>query len=169
MSPTIPLSIEKPALHHLLGSLEACGQVVSVFLKPDLPNKPNIKNPHQPIHEFIALDSFQKFCADLGKINQPPKNISTLNRLEFEGSLASVILQGGCHRCHHGMARGEASAIVLAGLEAVFPEPFSSVTAYRVDDKDWCALTDEATISHLYFVNEGARGLWWVLCIADFD
>ena len=169
MSTSSQFSIEKPALQSLLDLLGECGQVVSVFLKPKRAVKPNFESTNQPLAELIAIEAFEESCSELGLVGQEIKRFSTLNRLEFEGSLTAVVLEGGCHRSTTGIPRSEANAVVAAGVEAVFPEPFSSIHVFRIDDESWCSLTNEATISSMYVAWEGARGLWWVLCIADFD
>lgn len=162
-------SIKKPALQSLLDLLAQCGQVVSVFFKPKPAVKPSFENANQPLAELVTTEAFKELCDELGLVGQVIKRFSTLNRLEFEGSLAAVILEGGCHRSTTGISRSEASAVVAAGVEAVFPEPFSSIHVFRIDDESWCSLTSEATISSTYVAWEGARGLWWVLCVADSD
>jgi len=58
---------------------------------------------------------------------------------------------------------------VLSGVAAVFPEPFAEICAFRIDDEEWCQFTMEATISSSYLVCQAARGLWWLLCVADSD
>jgi hypothetical protein len=57
----------------------------------------------------------------------------------------------------------------LQGLEAAFPEPFSDLFVFRIDSREWCELAASATLSASYIVYQSARGLWWVLCVADED
>jgi hypothetical protein len=169
MSTSSQFSIEKPALQSLLDLLGQCGQVVSIFLKPKPAVKPSFESANQPLAELVTTEAFKELYGELGLVGQVIKRFSTLNRLEFEGSLTAVILEGGCHRSTTGISRREASAVVAAGVEAVFPEPFSSIHIFRIDDESWCSLTNEATISSMYVAWESARGLWWVLCVADSD
>ena len=104
----------------------------------------------------------------LGHLRHDCVTVAYLNRLEFEGSLAHLILQGGCHR-QTNHSRNGAISIVESALDAVFPAPFDDLIVFRLDNSEWSELTDQATISSSYFVLQGARGLWWFLCVADFD
>jgi len=160
--------LEKPGVKELLEVLGQCGQVVSAFLKPTPSVRPLFQEDH-PLVDLFDSKAFQEAAFSLGQVSSTLGRYSTLNRLEFEGSLVSVVLQGGCHRATTGMPVEVARALVLRALEEAFPEPFSDVHVFRLDAEAWCQLTNEATVSTSYVVWQSARGLWWVLCVADFD
>ena len=168
MATNIQFFIDKPELQELLERLGKCGDVFSVFMKPKPSIAPDFNHPHHPIKALVELEEFKELCQKLGRVNKHINDYSKLNRLEFEGSLVSVLLQGGCG-LEPDMSKELASHIVSDGVSAVFPEPFSSITVFRIDDHSWCSLMDEATISSMYIAWESCRGLWWVLCIADYD
>ena len=162
--------IQKPPLDALIALLSLCGEVVSVFLKakPPLRHRPGAERD-QTLRLLFECEGFHEACSDLGTIGGSVRIGATLNRLEFEGSLLSVALQGGCHRSTSHVSMEQARAIVQLGLSAAFPEPFSELLAFRIDNDDWCQFAEEATVFASYVVNQPARGLWWVLCVADQD
>ena len=169
MSRDFRFHIDKPELQTLLDLLGNCGQVVSIFLKPKPAVGPSLSSIDDPLGELLELDGFSGYCEGLGSISRQVGRFAFLNRLEFEGSITSVILQGGCHQSTYGMSKSSASAVVTAALDRVFPEPFSDLYVCRIDNESWCSFTEDATLSATYAAYQGARGLWWILCVADFD
>jgi len=162
--------VDKPEVQALLDVLEQRGQVVSVFLKPKPSAIPDFSRERgHPLAELVAHPSFHQACADLGAVSEDLGHYSTLNRLEFEGSLISVVIAGGCHRVTSGVSPEVARSLVGNALTAAFPEPFADLHVFRLDEERWCQLTSNATISSSYFAWQSARGLWWVLCVADSD
>ncbi|MQA56647.1 hypothetical protein [Pseudomonas piscis] len=159
--------VDKPPLAELLAVLAQCGEVVSSFFKPD----PCIKvlGERRRLAEF--LERFSDFAGStaIGQVEPGFGPFSLLNRYEFEGSLLAVVLRGGCHHSTRGLGQASARKLVGEALEAVFPAPFSELVVYRFDSLDWCELTRGSTISSAYVVCQGARNLWWVLCVSDFD
>lgn len=160
--------VDKQGYLDLLALLEKCGMVVSVFLKPKPALKPE-RDGRAPFLALFQLPEFQANSSEIGDINLNEIQFSILNRLELEGSIASIIANGGCHGSTKDIPLEKIKSSVVNGLEAAFPEPFSSVIAFRLDNQSWCSFTDSATLSASYLVYEGARGLWWLLCVADFD
>ncbi len=158
--------IQKPELDIFIKALDRCGVVVSIFMK----FAPAVLPGRTSQTPLAALMQHPEFCEDaaiLGKISSEPIRYSTLNRMEFEGSLAALLIEGGCFR----QSSSDEVARRLAGqvLAAVFPKPFDDLLVFRLDDPSWSHFTDEATVSHAYFAWQGARGLWWVLSVADTD
>lgn len=123
--------------------------------------------PLVPLTSLFNNPDLQNDCTELGFIASGPIRYATLNRFEFEGSLISILLEGGCHR--KSIPEHDARVIVHEALAVIFPKPFDNVLAFRPDDPSWSEFSREATISHSYVVWQGARGLWWILCIADID
>lgn len=160
-------SIEKPALNGLLQLLGRCGYVHSFFLK----SKHNFLHYENGSYQTLkVLENFEFIYEKLGTINCKIKNFAMLNRLEFEGSLVSVILEGGCHGMTSDVTRENASHIVTKGLDTIIaPQYPDQISAFRIDDSDWCTSAQEATVTHAYIVSSGLRNLWWILCIMDYD
>jgi len=160
-------TVNKPELAELLDLLSKCGEVVSFFVKTKSiwPNGNAIKN----LDQLFITEAFQAQSSMLGRVSKDPGSFSILNRLEFEGSLVAVALGGGCHGWTNAPSLERIRELVVAGLAAVFPEPYDEVYVYRLDDLKWCEFTDEATESKSYVAHQGARGLWWMLTIADID
>jgi hypothetical protein len=158
----------KPELTELLELLGQCGHVVSFFLKPEQPIAPAFDTVN-PLGELFASPAFRAQAGKLGAIAHEFGRYSTLNRFEFEGSLVSVAIAGGCHRNTMGISQERVRAVVAAGLAAAFPSPFDDIHVFRLDDERWCQATDEATMSASYVAWQSARGLWWILCITDID
>jgi hypothetical protein len=158
--------ISKPQVVALHQVLKRCGMVISVFFKPLVP-LPCFPGRDFPINLIAELDDFQGALSELGALRLESVPASTLNRLEFEGSLVQVILDGGCHR-QSTHSRSSAQSLVEAALDAIYPQ-FGGPVVFRLDDTAWSQLTVDATVSNTYLLWEGARGLWWFLCIADFD
>ncbi|HEY8023685.1 MAG TPA: hypothetical protein VIF60_03900 [Burkholderiaceae bacterium] len=169
MSTDIRFHIDKPELQTLLDLLGNCGEVVSIFLKPKPAVAPSFSSIDDPIGQLLELDGFSRYCEGLGSISRQVGRFAILNRLEFEGSITSVILQGGCHHSTYGLSKSSASAVVADALDRVFPEPFSDLYVCRIDNESWCSLTNDATLSSTYVAYQIARGLWWILCVAGFD
>jgi len=161
-------SIEKPELNTLLEHLKQCGEVISVFFKPKPAVVPRLAT-NEPLSELLSSNAFMNASDRLGEVLGAKVKCSTLNRLEFEGSLVSVVLMGGCHSPAVAMSQEQARSIVLPGIAAAFPEPFGEICAFRIDSDEWCQFTKEATVSSSYLIWQAARGLWWLLCVADFD
>ena len=161
MSASPEFLLSRPAIDRFLDELKEQLQVFSVFLKP----KPMVFSPT----ELLSLTAVKSMCADLGEIDSDFSNCVVLNRLEFEGSLVSVLLRGGCHGRSEPMAESEARQVVRSALDAAFPQPFDDLAAFRIDDTGWCKLVSDSTIASCYVVCQGPRGLWWILCATDFD
>jgi hypothetical protein len=159
--------VEKEPLIKLLGVLSQCGEVVSKFLKPT----PSIRgrDDAQRLAEFLERFSDLATQTPLGHVEREYGPFSVLNRFEFEGSLVSIVLDGGCHRATAGLTVEDARRIVAQALDATFPAPFSDLLAYRFDSLDWCELTRTSTLSSAYVVWQSPRNLWWVLCVSDID
>ncbi|WP_265533331.1 hypothetical protein [Pseudomonas saponiphila] len=159
--------VDKQPLAELLAVLAQCGEVVSCFFKPD----PAIKvlGERQRLAEFLERFSGLASSTAIGQVEPEFGPFSMLNRYEFEGSLLAVVLRGGCHGSAAGLPLVKARALVAEALEAVFPAPFSELVVYRFDSPDWSELTRDSTISSAYVACQGARNLWWVLCVADVD
>lgn len=161
-------NVDKPALRALLHVLGECGQVTSVFLKPQPPVKPSVRD-EALLADFVACEAFQLATVELGKVAPNVGRYSLLNKFEFEGSLISVVLQGGCHRAKSNLTEGAVRSLVGNAIASVFPAPFDGLHVFRMDDEKWCELTAGATVSSSYIAWQSARSLWWVLCVADFD
>ncbi|MGC5702653.1 hypothetical protein J4P02_20840 [Pseudomonas sp. NFXW11] len=159
--------VDKQPLAELLAVLAECGERVSCFFKP----VPSIKSlgERARLAEFLLRFSSFSSSTAIGQVAPEFGPFAVLNRYEFEGSLLAVALRGGCHGGARGLSLAKARALVCEALDAVFPAPFSELVVYRFDGPDWCELTRGATISSAYVVCQGARNLWWVLCVADFD
>jgi hypothetical protein len=168
MDTSCEYTVEKPALQALLEVLSQCGQVVSVFLNPQPPVRPKPLDAH-PLSELFACGAFQTATHKLGQVSATLGRYSTLNRLEFEGSLVSVVLAGGCHCSTSGISQHEARSLVAGALAAVFPEPFDDLLVFRLDNEAWCPLAAESTVSSSFVAWQSPRNLWWVLCVADSD
>lgn len=112
---------------------------------------------------------FETYPANSALLQQRSGRYSTLDRFEFEESLIALAVRGGCHRATASVPQEHIRSVVASGLSAAFSEPFDDVHVFRLDDEKWCQATDEATISSSYAVWQSARGLWWVLCVADID
>nr|BFD42743.1 hypothetical protein FFPRI1PSEUD_42420 [Pseudomonas sp. FFPRI_1] len=140
---------------------------MSSFVKP----APSIKawDERQRLAEFLERFSNLARSTAIGQVEREFGPFSMLNRYEFEGSLLAVVLRGGCHHSTRGLSLANARKLVYEALEAVFPGPFSELVVYRLDSLDWCELTRSSTLSSAYVACQGARNLWWVLCVADFD
>ena len=161
-------AIEKVEINTLLEQLKQCGEVKSVFFKPKPTVIPRLASD-EPLSELFASEAFADAGACLGEVFNAKARCSTLNRLEFEGSLVSVVLRGGCHGPAVALSEQQARTVVLPGVAAAFPAPFEEICAFRIDEEEWCQFTKEATLSSSYLVWQGARGLWWLLCVADID
>jgi hypothetical protein len=160
--------IDKPDLDKFIGTLGRCGEVVSNFMKFSPTVMPEQEFASSaPLADLLHHPEFPKDAVELGEISSNPIHYSTLNRLEFEGSLAGVLIEGGCFR----NSTSEDDARKLAGdvLAAVFPKPFDDLLVFRLDDPSWSEFTAAATVSHSYFAWQGARGIWWILSVADTD
>lgn len=159
--------VEKQPLKELLAVLSQCGELVSRFFKPE----PAIKGggDAQRLGEFLARFSSLAAVTSIGQIEHEFGPFSVLNRYEFEGSLVAAALRGGCHQATRGLTLDNARKLAFEALAAAFPAPFSDLVVYRFDSLDWCELTRESTISSAYVVCQGARDMWWVLCVSDFD
>lgn len=160
--------IEKPELDRFIEHLSHCGQVVSTFMKfvPVVMPSREFASP-TPLADLLQHPEFCNGTGTLGAISSKPFHYSTLNRLEFEGSLASVLVEGGCFR--NSTSEDEARNVARDVLAAVFPKPFDDLLVFRLDDPSWSEFTNAATVSHSYFAWQGARGLWWLLSVADED
>ncbi|MTW14283.1 hypothetical protein GM658_27070 [Pseudoduganella eburnea] len=160
--------IEKPEIVRFLGALERCGEVVSNFMKfsPTVIPSQEFASP-APLLDLLRHPEFVECASELGEIDFKSIQYSTLNRLEFEGSLVSVLVEGGCFR--NSIPEDEARRLAGDALDAAFPKPFDDLLVFRLDDPSWCQFTDIAMVSHSYFVWQGARGLWWLLSVADTD
>ncbi|UTY59813.1 hypothetical protein [Massilia sp. erpn] len=160
--------IEKPEIVKFIEALERCGEVVSNFMKFSSTVMPSCEFASQmPLVDLLQHPEFIESAGELGEIGSKPIHYSTLNRLEFEGSLASVLIEGGCFR--NSISEDEARKLAGDVLAAAFPKPFDDLLVFRLDDPSWCQFTDVATVSHSYFSWQGARGLWWMLLVADTD
>ncbi|MYN17394.1 hypothetical protein GTP81_11580 [Rugamonas sp. FT107W] len=160
--------IDKPELDKFIGTLGQCGEVVSNFMK----FSPTVMPAQEfassaPLADLLHHPEFRVDAIELGEISADPIHYSTLNRWEFEGSLVGILLQGGCFR--NSTSEDEARKLAGDVLSAVFPKPFDDLLVFRLDDPSWSEFTDAATVSHSYFAWQGARGLWWVLSVADTD
>jgi hypothetical protein len=145
-------------------------EVVSVFLKPKSRTWPSARGAsNDPLRWLLESHEFEAMCPDLGQVKRVEGRFSTLNTLELEGSLVSILLEGGCHGSRMRIELGDARRAVSAAMDAVFPAPFNKVIAFRFDEWDWCDFTDEATVWSSHFVWEAARSLMWVLCTRDID
>lgn len=166
---SIQYQVTKESYKNLICLLQKCGTVVSILIKPKLAMPPS---PDLVLRSISAIDPDSDLgtqVSELGCINSRPLQFSLLNRLEFEGSISAVVKEGGCNIKTEGIPLKTIKDAVCDGVSAVFPEPFSEVNAYRIDDTTWCDLTNSSTTSASYMVFEGARGLWWILCVADID
>ena len=161
-------NVEKAELVRFNEALKKCGEVVSVFMKfaPAVFPAREFASAF-PLNDLMRHPEFCKDAIALGKISSGPMHYSTLNRLEFEGSLAQVLIEGGCFR--NTTPEAEARKLAADVLAAVFPKPFDDLLVFRLDDPGWSQFTDAATVSHTYFAWQGARGLWWMLSVADTD
>jgi hypothetical protein len=161
-------NIEKPELEKFIDALGSCGEVVSTFMKFSRAVMPSreFASP-TPLADLLQHSEFRDDCAVLGKICSKPILYSTLNRLEFEGSLTSLLVEGGCFR--NSTSAHEARLLASDVLAAVFPGPFDDLLVFRLDDPSWSEFTDVATVSHSYVAWQSARGLWWMLSVADID
>ncbi|PNG29449.1 hypothetical protein A1348_25870 [Pseudomonas protegens] len=159
--------VDKQPLAELLAVLAQCGEVVSCFFKPDPAIKVLGERPR--LAEFLERFSGLASSTAIGQIEPEFGPCSMLNRYEFEGSLLAALLRGGCHSSSRGGSVANARQVVFEALDAVFPAPFSELVVYRFDSPDWCELTRGAAISSAYVACQGARNLWWVLCVADVD
>jgi hypothetical protein len=168
MTAPVQLEVIRPELTELLELLGLCGQVVSFFLKPKQVIAPAFGTPN-PLAKLFTSEAFQTLAGELGAISPDLGRYSTLNRYEFEGSLVSVAVAGGCHGSTADVSRERIRAVVSTGLAAVFPAPFDDVHVFRLDDERWCRATEEATLSTSYVAWQSARGIWWVLCVTDID
>lgn len=160
--------VDKPELDKFIGTLGKCGEVVSKFMK----FSPTVMPAQEfassaPLADLLHHPEFRVDAIELGEISADPIHYSTLNRWEFEGSLVGVRLQGGCFR--NSTSEDEARKLTGDALSAIFPKPFDDLLVFRLDDPSWSEFTDAATVSHSYFAWQGARGLWWVLSVADTD
>jgi len=162
------IEIEKPELDRFIERLSHCGQVVSTFMKfvPAVMPSREFASP-VPLRDLFQHPVFSEGTGALGAISSKPHHYSTLNRLEFEGSLASILVEGGCFR--NSMLEDEARALARDVLVAVFPKPFDDLMVFRLDDPSWSEFTNAATVSYSYFVWQGARGIWWLLSVVDED
>jgi len=97
--------------------------------------------------DFLRASIPQLFPLDQDKA----RKYSVLNRLEFEGSLIHLLLQGTCTE-RVVASESEARETVLALLAETILRSDDSLCAFRMDDKNWSELTRGATISGTYFV-----------------
>ena len=162
--------IEKLALSELLLAVGECGDVISFFSKPKLDLQLQVENGRL-FDRFFASSAFKSLGAKLRIRAKGVTDFAMLNRLEFEASLLGVVLKGGCHGHKKVLSKEKARAIVEAGVAEVFPEPspYTTVSIWRIDNKDWCDFTCEATTSSTYIATGGPRRIWWVLCVSDVD
>ena len=162
--------VDKPAVARLLDLLREDREVISIFLKPRSRTWPaSLGNQASPLAWLLDSEDFKSMCPALGQIRSTTGQYSTLNRLEFEGSLTTILLEGGCHGSSLDMDLGEARACASEALQAAFPAPFDQIGVVRMDDWDWCDFTHEGTIWSSHFACEGARSLVWVLCTRAID
>lgn len=132
--------IDKPGLDVLHQALGECGDVHSRFFKLGGAFKPfNPEDRSRPLTGLFEHGLFQDVCADLLPVDNDIGPYATLNRLEFEGSLVSVLMRGGCHGGRVGEAT--ARAVVSGALDAVFPKPWHELRAFRLDNDNWSTLT----------------------------
>lgn len=147
--------IEKPEVAKFIGALERCGEVVSSFMKfsPTVMPSREFASP-TPLADLLRHPAFSEDAVDLGEISSKPIHYSTLNRLEFEGSLGSILIEGGCFQ--NSISEDEARRLAGDVLAAAFPKPFDDLLVFRLDDPSWCQFTNVATVSHSYFARQGA-------------
>lgn len=162
--------VSKPAVSRLLERIREDREVISLFLKPTSRRWPGSHdNPNGPVAWLLGSEEFRALCPELGEIKRVSGRYSTLNRLEFEGSLTSILVEGGCHGTRSQISLEVARQLVADAVGAAFPAPFGHVGAFRLDDWDWCKFTDEGTLWSSHVAWEGARSLVWVLCTRDID
>jgi hypothetical protein len=162
------IEIKKPELDRFIERLSYCGQVVSTFMKfvPAVMPSREFASP-APLADLFRHPEFCDGIEALGAISSKLHHYSTLNRLEFEGSLASVLVEGGCFG--NSTPEDDARNLAREVLAAVFPKPFDDLMVFRLDDPRWSEFTNVATLSYTYFAWQGARGLWWLISVADED
>jgi hypothetical protein len=162
--------VSSPAVLRLLDRIREDREAVSLFLKPTSRRWPEShNNPDGPVAWLLGSEEFRSLCPELGAIRRVTGRYSSLNRLEFEGSLTSILLEGGCHGSSSPISLEVARRLVADAVEAAFPAPFGHVGAFRLDDWHWCDFTAEGTLWSTHVAWEGARSIVWFLCTRDID
>jgi hypothetical protein len=157
--------IDKPPLTNFLRTLNGNWNVISAFMKFSPAVQANFASA-VPLADLLQHPEFLADCSALNPRDTRPVRYTTLNRLEFEGSLASILVEGGV--TGERMPENEAKQQVSAALAAVYPPPFNTLQVFRFDDPAWCEFTNSATLSHSYIAWQSQRGLWWTLVVADY-
>lgn len=160
--------ITHPAALALQDLLAQCGDLLSLHLKPR-PAIPPTEALDPLWGELMQHPEVQRVSHDWGTLAPVMGCYTMLNRLEFEGSLLALIRQGGCHRQTAQLDLPTLRQRVIEGLEAMFPAPFDNLVVYRLDDPSWCSRMQDATLSAAYLACQSARGLWWMVGVADYD
>ena len=147
------------------------GELFSVFVKPDRENKwsPNFSQGHlRVLLDFLESDTLSKYVPELLPINfEHINDCCILDRSEFEGSLVSMLNQGGCTE-KAVVDDEEARKIAKDLLMDLFPEPFNNLIAYRINTHKWSKFTASATLTKTYIVYQPERQLWWIFSFSDF-
>jgi hypothetical protein len=146
--------------------LAECGILVSHF--KHLSYCPIHVNGAMLLHHFLESEAIQDICDNsLGNIYPQYARYSLLNRYEFEGSLLTILREGGKRKTLSRKPTNDLHQMVVNGLNRLCPAPHSLLQVFRMDDQRWCELTRDAEKAVSYLAYQPERKVWWVLVIAD--
>ncbi|CAN5455953.1 hypothetical protein BH11PLA2_BH11PLA2_32030 [soil metagenome] len=155
-----------PTVDEIGERFRAVADFYSVFISA-IGNAPATGSFADMLPELLESEELAKAVPKLLPINpSAARNCTELNRYEFEGSLVGALLQGTCTDRVVSDEREAYEATRAILLEALL-RPNGNITAFRMDDPKWSALTNQATLWWAYFVFESSRRVWWFVCFAD--
>lgn len=117
--------------------------------------------------DLLESDALRECLPRLFPLNMvAAMKYSALDYYELEGSLLSMLIRGACVEkvvCDEEDARAKVRTILQEA-------PFCSdrnLRAFRMDDCEWSALTDAATLWSAFFVYFPSARTWTVIGFAD--
>jgi hypothetical protein len=156
------IEIECRTLEEISRRFRNVGEFYSVFFRS------TVSDLGAGFQEVLSSDLLHEAVPRLLPLNESAaRKVSVLNKYEFEGSLIGALLQG---TCTDRVVADEREAFEAAReiIKCVLLRPDGVMSAFRMDDPSWSALTNAATLSWAYFVHETSQQLWWFVCFADF-
>jgi hypothetical protein len=117
--------------------------------------------------ELLQSEELTKAVPKLHPLNPTAgRDCTRLNRYELEGSLVGALLEGTCTERIVCDER-EAFEVARAMMREAVLRPNGHIEAFRMDNPQWSALTNQATLDWAYFDFESSQQLCWFLCFAD--
>jgi len=161
------IEIDCPPLNEIGRRYLNVAEFYSVFFRPAIPANFS-SGSEAAIRDMLEANPLTEAVPRLVPINLSAAcKFAVLNKYEFEGSLISALLQGTCTDRIVADER-EAYEAVRAILKSAILRPNGTMSAFRMDDPKWSALTNGATLSWAYFAYESSQQIWWFICFADY-